>query len=77
MRPQRRAVSGQVVSDVLAEEGPAGLDDRIRIAIARVAEAIRCADSVKQSVVGFERGKIEHPTVAAGALDWCVDPLGG
>ena len=52
---QRRAVGGEVVGDVLAEEGPARLHVRVVLAVAAVAEAARGADPVEEGLVGLER----------------------
>jgi hypothetical protein len=77
MGAQRRAIGGQVVGDVLAEERPPGLDVRVVLAIVPVAEAADGHELVEQRLVGVERRQVEHSPVAPAFGDRCVDPPGG
>jgi hypothetical protein len=61
------------VRDVLPEERPAGLDVRVTLAVASVAEPAGRTEPVEQRLVGLERREIEHAPVAAAVADRSVD----
>ena len=73
---KRRAVGGEVVGDVLAEERPARFHVRVVLAIPAVAEAAGRAEPVEQRLVGVEARKVEHAPVSAAGRERGVDPLG-
>ena len=64
------------MSDVLAEERPTRLGSSVTVRIARVAKPADSPDSMKQRLVDFEGGQVEHPPVATGLTERCVDSLG-
>lgn len=75
MRAQRRAIGGQVVRDVLAEERPARLASRILFGVTAVAEATGGTQLVQQPFGDVQLHQLEHPPVAATVGDRRVDAL--
>ena len=76
VRAKRGAVGGQVVRDVLAEERPAGLDARVALAVAAVAQPAGGADAVQERLVGLERGEVEHAPVPPALAERSVHAPG-
>jgi hypothetical protein len=72
---QRRAIRGQVVGDVLAEERPTRLGSRVTVRVASVGEPTDGPDLMQQRLVYFEGGQVEHPPVATSFTERCLDSL--
>jgi hypothetical protein len=66
----------QIVGEVLAKERPAGLDVRVVLAGAAVAEPAGSTDPAQQLLVGLERREVEHPPVTPTIGNGRVQALG-
>jgi hypothetical protein len=75
---ERRAVGGDVVGDVLAEERPAGSDRGVvGGAVRAVADPARTAQRMQERLVALQRRQVGEQAPVAAALDRGVDAVGG